>query len=165
MQYERTILEMHEKIKKLEEEVELLKAAVFPNEDESAPNPEEHNVLYQRMTDEMIEFCYTYGKRLADGENAQELADEIVQATGMNRNSSIMYLYAINGMLSGTIFKRAISAKAIQIYFNKISEEYGSTGLEKAISSVKLHIAYRRSCGQNVDSLERLCNANSRSNR
>lgn len=156
---------MYERIKQLEEEVELLKAAIFSDEDESAQISDENNVPYRRMTDEMIEFCYTYGKRLAEGKNSQELADEIVQATGMNRNSSIMYLYAINGMLSGTIFKRAISAKAIQIYFDKISEEYGSTGLEKAISSVKLHIAYRRSCGQNVDSLERLCDANSRTNR
>lgn len=115
-------------------------------------------VSYKKMTDEMIEICYKCGKKVVAGENIQELADDIAETTGMNRNSAIMYLYAVQGMLEGTIFKRAISAKAIKKYYELIFNEYGSAGLNKAIKATRLHIAYRRECGHTVDSIEDICN-------
>lgn len=111
----------------------------------------------QKMTDEMIKACYEYGKKLHDGGNVSELADRVVSETGMNRNSSIMYLYAVSEMLDGVVFKRAISTKAIKRYFDMILVEYGRTGLEKAIRATRYHVEYRRSCGHMVDSIEMLC--------
>ena len=105
----------------------------------------------------MIELCYKYGKRLANGENAQELAEQITDATGMNRNSAIMYLYAVQGMLDGVIYKRSINATAMKRYFDWIYNEYGSQGLRKAIHATRLHVEYRRSFGHMVDSIEDIC--------
>ena len=70
-----------------------------------------------------------------------------------------MYLYAVQGMLEGTIYKRAISAKAMKKYYDTIFDEYGSNGLRKAIQATRLHIAYRRDCGHTVDSIEEICDA------
>ena len=69
-----------------------------------------------------------------------------------------MYLYAVQGMLEGTIYKRAISAKAMKRYYDTIWNEYGSAGLKKAIRATRLHIDYRRDCGHMVDSIEEICN-------
>ena len=110
------------------------------------------------MTDEMIDICYKHGKKLMAGEGVQELANDISDSTGMNRNSAVMYLYAVQGMLEGTVYKRAISAKAMKRYYDTIWNEYGSAGLKKAIRATRLHIDYRRECGHMVDSIEEICN-------
>lgn len=161
MQYETIILEMLARIKKLEEDVSILKQeqstffAMHSVEEESGGDS---TVPHQKITDERIDICYSYAKRVYAGENIQEIADEVVNETGMNRNSVIMYLYAINGMLNGTIYKRAISAKAVRRYFDIIFREYGSEGLKKAIHSVELHINYRKECGHTIDSIEEIYN-------
>lgn len=167
MQYEIIILELLSRIKKLEEEVNELKQAIisptstnFPVEDSVSDEYGEsidNSVTYRKMTDEMIDICYKCGKKLVAGESVQELADDIADSTGMNRNSAVMYLYAVQGMLEGTIYKRAISAKAMRRYYDTIWNESGSEGLKKAIRATRLHIDYRRDCGHTVDSIEEIC--------
>lgn len=168
MQYETIILELLSRIKKLEDDVSELKqardtrstmsASVVQCEDNAEPASREATVAYKKMTDEMIDICYKCGKKVANGENAQELADDIAESTGMNRNSAVMYLYAVQGMLNGVIYKRSISATAMKKYFDTIWNEYGSKGLKKALQATRLHIDYRRSCGHMVDSIEEICN-------
>ena len=168
MQYETIILELLSRIKKLEDDVNELKrlqnarsaSQINPMRDENnAASPvRESSVAYKKMTDEMIDICYKCGKKVAEGENAQALADDIAETTGMNRNSAVMYLYAVQGMLNGTIYKRSISATAMKRYFDTIWNEYGSKGLKKAIQATRLHVEYRRSCGHMVDSIEEVCN-------
>ena len=163
MTYESVILEMLTRIKNLENEVATIKQQLNPvtvttsdgERETSAPNTTA--TQYTKMTDEMIDICYRCGKKVHQGENPQDLADDISVETGMNRNSAIMYLYAVSGMLSGTIYKRSISAKAMKIYFDKIFNETGSAGLKRAIRATRLHIDYRRDCGHMVDSIEQLC--------
>ena len=160
MQYETIILELLTRIKKLEEDVAELKAqrASHPVSSGEPDNQQEsETTTYRKMTDEMIEICYKCGKKAAAGENVQELADDISEITGMNRSSAIMYLYAVQGMLAGTIYKRAISATAMKKYYDTIFNEYGSAGLRKAIRATRLHIDYRRECGHTVDSIEEIC--------
>lgn len=169
MQYEAIILELLSRIKKLEYDVNELKQArsgIYSNtpcndeiveEQSSCQILNEDTAAYKKMTDEMIEVCYKCGKKVVDGESVQKLADDIADTTGMNRNSAIMYLYAVQGMLEGKIYKRAISAKAMKKYYDTIFNEYGSAGLKKAIYATRLHIAYRRECGHTVDSIEEIC--------
>lgn len=161
MQYETIILELLTRIKKLEEDIAELKAQrgslTLPSGDSDNQQESETTTTYRKMTDEMIDICYNCGKKAAAGDNVQELADDISETTGMNRSSAIMYLYAVQGMLAGTIYKRAISAKALKKYYDTIFNEYGSAGLSKAIRATRLHIDYRRECGHTVDSIEEIC--------
>ena len=167
MQYEAIILELMSRIKKLEEEVDSLKNFIVEDKNGSLDDMgimaskvevSEHNgSVYKKMTDEMIEMCYNFGKKVYAGENIQEIADNIVEATGMNRNSASMYLQVVCNMLEGTIYKRAINAKAIQKYFNNIWNDFGSVGFKKAIKATRLHMEYRKEFGHPVDSIEELC--------
>ncbi len=164
MQYETIILELLTRIKKLESDVEELKCIINSSArelpDEDVPITESASrTSYTKMTDDMIMICYQSGKKLNAGENPAELADMIVNDTGMNRNSAIIYLYAVSDMLNGTIFKRAISSKAIKKYFDVIFNEYGNAGLKKAIRATREHIRYRQECGHTVDSIVELCDA------
>lgn len=157
MQYETIILELLSRIKKLEEDVEELKQSRQNNVVDQENATSASSVSYTKMTDEMIEICYKCGKMAFQGENAQELADDVAEETGMNRNSAFMYIYVVSSLLSGEIYKRAISKKALEIYFKKIFQDYGSDGLRKAIKATRLHIDYRKSCGHTVDSIEEVC--------
>lgn len=168
MQYETIILELMTRIKKLEDDVADLKLQIntvtpvgtnnhiFLSGESEADNTSAPSG-YVKMTDEMIDICYKCGKKVVNGENIQDLADDIAETTGMNRNSAIMYLYAVQGMLEGTIYKRAISSKALKKYYDIIFNEYGSKGLKKALQATRLHINYRRECGHTVDSIEDIC--------
>ena len=160
MQFETIILELMSRIQKLEEEVTLLKQRLDEGAETKADDSimQEPNTAYKKMTDEMIELCYKYGKKVHQGENIQEIADDIVYETGMNRNSAIMYLQVVDSMLSGTIYKRAINSKALQKYYENIWNEYGTAGLKKATTATKYHIEYRRELGHPVDSIEEICN-------
>ena len=157
MQYETIILELLSRIKKLEEDVEELKQSRQNDVVEQENTTSVSSVSYTKMTAEMIEICYKCGKMVFQGENAQELADDVAEETGMNRNSAFMYIYVVSSLLSGEVFKRAISKKALEIYFKKIFNDYGSEGLKKAIKATRLHIDYRKSCGHTVDSIEEAC--------
>ena len=167
MQYEAIILELMSRIKKLEEEVKILKNIICAdaNTDQIKDvfkipineSNEYSGTSYKKMTDEMIEICYKFGKKVHSGDNMQDIADDVVDATGMNRNSAIMYLQVVCSMLDGVVYKRAINSKAIQKYFENIWNEYGSRGLQKAVKATRLHIEYRKECGHTVDSIEELC--------
>lgn len=160
MNYESVILELLQRIQRLELEVNELKQKSSQVADETTEKCMNSSNSYNRLDDEMIKLCYDYGKKLYSGGNSRQLADMIANETGMKKNSAIIYLYAVKSMLEGKEFKRAISAKAMQIYLDKISEEFGTTGLERALSSTDKHIEYRIGCGHNVDSLIKLAEKN-----
>lgn len=158
MQYEAIILELMSRIKELEADVEELKKFCDSGVVEYKKTSEAVSTPYTKMTDEMIDICYEYGKRFYEGDNLRELAENASTETGMNKNSAVMYISVVCSMLSGEGYKRTISKRALEKYLEKISEEYGSTGLKKAIESTRIHIEYRKSCGHNVDSVEEVCN-------
>lgn len=159
MQYETIILELLSRIKVLEDEVTAIKQTLNTTEAANS-NPEiqsdRASSTYQKMSDEMILACYECGKRLHNGENLASLVKSVMDETDMNRNSAIMYLYAVSAMLEGTIYKRAISTKATKMYFDQILNEYGKHGLKNALKSANLHINYRKEFGHTVDSIEEL---------
>ena len=165
MQYEAIILELMTRIKKLEDEVAQLKESIVRGQcreealrDGSEETPEgREKGSYQKMNDAKIMACYQGGKQLHEGANAAELADAIAKETGMNRNSAIMYLYAVDALMSGTVFKRAISRKALKEYYDLILGEYGTNGLRQALEATRLHIEYRKDCGLTADAMEELC--------
>ena len=160
MNYESIILELLQRIQRLELEVNELKQKSLQVSDETTEKCMNSSNSYNKLDDKMIKLCYDYGKKLCLGGNSRQLADEVANETGMKKNSAIIYLYAVKSMLEGKEFKRAISAKAMQVYFDKISEEFGTRGLERALNSADKHIEYRIRCGHNVDSLIKLAEKN-----
>ena len=161
MQYESVILDLLTRVMKLEEEVQQLSEKLnqleqLPSESESQSGRAGSSSTYQKLTDEQIRLCYQSGKKISEGENVADLADDIVAATGMNRNSAIIYLNAVNSMLNGKVYKRAINISATEQYFEWILNEYGVKGIQRALKATQLHINYRKECGHTVDSLEEL---------
>ncbi len=171
MQYESIILELMSRIKALEGDVANLKAAIHSlemklNSDEntdvsavSAPAAARNTIPYTKMTGEMMDICYSYGKKayLTPDANIGDFADAAAREARMNRSSALMYIYAVKNMLEGKVFKRTISAKALEKYFSAIYAEFGKAGLSNAIAAARAHIEYRQSCSLPADSIAALC--------
>lgn len=170
MQYESIILELMTRIKKLEDEVAQLKSTIEAQSDtanrtvltevEEEKGAAPASSGYTKMTDEMIELCYQYGKRAFETKNNApfDLADCVAKETGMNRNSAVMYISAVKSMLEGSVYKRAINARATRRYFTMIQKEFGKAGLARALKATNQHIAYRKGFNHPVDSIEAICN-------
>lgn len=169
MQYDSIILELMSRIKKLEEEIQELKVrldsvestsnAPVPSTLDSSTLASSATSTYTKTTDQMISLCYHYGKNayLNRSTNLGELADRVSAESGMNRNSAFMYICAVKALLEGTVFKRAINAKSIRQYLNSIYQEFGRDGLQKALSSLRLHIEYRIANNIPSESIDEIC--------
>lgn len=111
-----------------------------------------------RLTPEMFDACYRAACRLVQDDTASFTAEiDGLESSGINRNSAIMYVYAVKDLLNGQIYKRAINLSATEQFFKAILSDFGPEGLKKALQSTRAHIAYRRELGHSVDSLEQLC--------
>ncbi len=159
MANESLILEMFERIKILESDVKELKERILSFETKNYQEDDNSTKIYVKTTPEMIDECYELGKIAFTNPQADlnELADKVVQKTGMNKNSAYMYIYVVKCMLSGEVFKRAVNSNAIKRYFERIYKEYGKFRLADAVKATRMHIDYRRTFGHQVDSLERIC--------
>ena len=172
MQYETIILELLSRIKVLEEEVAAIKKQIHNNDlnkeslktaadipKESPPTALQRGGRNTRMTDAMVEGCYRLGKEAVNcpAANLWGYADQMARETGMNANSAFIYIYVVRCMLTGQVFKRAISAAALRKYLETIWSEFGPEGLARALQAVRQHMEYRRELGQMVGSISDIC--------
>ena len=140
MQYETIILELMSRVQKLEEEVEELKGIIKSTNIQADAQPK-RNV---KVTPEMTKLCYEKAKQAYNNEylDTNELAKEVADQTGMNFNTAKMNIYSITQMLKGEEFNRLLSADSLDLCLSLIYDEYGFTGLQKALKATGLHIEY-----------------------
>lgn len=171
MQYETIILELMARIKVLETDVSNLKETVrnlenqrtvenivFPEAD-AIEVDSQNSAGRTSTTKEMMDTCYTYGKMAYHNPDANigDYANQVARESGMNRNSAFMYIYAVKSMLSGIVFKRAISNKAIERYLNTIYNDCGKEGLRTALKSINAYAEYRKEYDLPIESILAMC--------
>lgn len=167
MNLEGIVLELLERIQKLEKAKEELETRISGLEnqrtanrvsDEEISESEEENAPRRKMTAQMIEACYQCAVELANGRLQNE--DLAVQKTAaqneINPSSAKMYVYVVECMLRGETYKRTISSTATRQYLRNIERDYGAAGLQRALQALDGHIRYRHQCGQIVISLEKI---------
>lgn len=141
MQYETIILELMSRVQKLEEEVERLKNSVAENNSQQMETVPKRNV---KVTEEMTRLCYE--KAIIAYRNhyihTDDLADEVCKQTGMNFNTAKMNIYSITQMLRGEEYNRLLSAGSLDLCLKWIYEDFGSKGLQNALTATSLHIEY-----------------------
>lgn len=177
MQYETILLELMSRIKTLESDVADMKITIQSLESalQTAKNPASDGetgsdaaastsstrsaVAYTKMTEQMMDVCYAYGKKAyrTPQANMGAYADLAAEETGMNRNSAFMYICGVKNLLEGKAVKRAISAKALRKYLTAIDAEFGAPGLANALQATRASIAYRESCHLPSESMIALC--------
>ena len=111
--------------------------------------------------DKMHTACYLAAKSLFEGNKCDftNEAEKVHRQTSMKVGTAKLSIMCAYALLTGELFKSAISAKAADIYLTKIQQDFGDFQLKKAILALRNHIQYRRSKQHNVDRLEQLCNS------
>lgn len=151
------IIELQQRIVALEQRVAQLEATIGRTNSDNVSSAPRRS--YSKVNGSMLDACYSAAKEYGTGEQAsiRRLADKVQSKTGMNRNNAFMTILVAYALLNGEVYKRTVSGKATEFFFDKILQEQGKSGLARAVGAVRAHINYRRALHHNVDKLERLC--------
>lgn len=66
----------------------------------------------------------------------------------LNPTSASDYMYDFKCMMNGQVFHRAMSADAVDYFFNQIATEFGLDALKNAVKATELHIIYYEGLGR-----------------
>ncbi len=70
------------------------------------------------------------------------------EAHQLNIASARDYMYDFKCMMDGQVFHRAMSADAVDYFFNQIAAEFGLDALKNAVKATELHIIYYEGLGR-----------------
>lgn len=88
--------------------------------------------------------CYDYGKEIFLGHMSKKDATDILVNTGMSKKSAVYYLQCVVSMLSGERYTATVKELASSYFLKQIYNDYGATGLQKALSSMRAHLDYQK---------------------
>lgn len=97
-----------------------------------------------KITLQNIYDCYSYGKRVAEGEIEIGTAAMNISRTGMNKGSAQIYLRCVCSMIQGKKFTGTVKEIAVSRFLTNIMSDYGFDGLRKALESLRLHLEYQK---------------------
>jgi 5-methylcytosine-specific restriction protein A len=96
-----------------------------------------------RITMRQIEASYNVASQVFEHKLAMEAgANSLQNIYGLNVNSARDFINDYRLMLQGKVFRRAMSAPAIDYFLTKIAADCGLSALGEAIKSVHKHIKY-----------------------
>ena len=102
-----------------------------------------------KITRDMVEQAYNYGKKVYSGEIGWNQAkDEINSSSGMETGSAQAYITVLLAMMNGEEYRRTINTYATEYYLENIKKDYGLEALKKAVTAVDLHTKYYKTLGK-----------------
>jgi len=81
-------------------------------------------------------------------------AESLNMSHGIKETSGRMTLSSVAHLLSGEVYKRALTIQIVEYLLSRVNEESGVSGLRKALVGLSAHIDYRNSGGVNVPGLQ-----------
>lgn len=110
---------------------------------EHLDDQEAGNRSYTAIAKEMIDELWISFQRYMDGsDELGNLKVMVAQNTGMNENSTFIYLYFLANLMEGQPNSRVIKYKDFEYLMEKIRNEMDSPYYEKALESVRKSIPY-----------------------
>ena len=99
-------------------------------------------------------FSETHGTASFD---AQRLADEVAEATGMSRGSAFIYLVILDNLVAGKPNTRNMKMKDLEYYMGRIREELGEPSFGNARESLRQSVEYwdKPQFGKFADNVQR----------
>ncbi|QJE01588.1 hypothetical protein HH212_17410 [Massilia forsythiae] len=108
-----------------------------------------------KLSQEILEEIFEVTRQVDRGDiTLTKGRDDLVRAYGLNSNSANMTIRSLRHMLNGERYRRALTLDATDYFLDRIREEYGSNGLQKALAGLSAHIFYRHSTGVAVPGLQ-----------
>lgn len=80
--------------------------------------------------------------------------DDLVKAYGFKPSSANSTIRSVRHMLNGERYRRRVTTQITEYVMGRISEEYGPSGLRKALTGLSAHIDYLHSLNVNAPGLQ-----------
>lgn len=87
--------------------------------------------------------AYRIARQVHDDELSVTDGIKSLTRAGVNPNSAGGFIYIFRSMLSGSVYKRAMSTGATEYFLQQIRQDYGAEAQRKAVSALRQHIAYK----------------------
>jgi hypothetical protein len=81
-------------------------------------------------------------------------AESLHKSHGIKESSGRMTLNSVSRLVSGEVYKRALTIQIVEYVLSKVSEERGQRGLRIALAGLSAHIDYRNSGNVSVPGLQ-----------
>lgn len=81
-------------------------------------------------------------------------AESLSKYHGIKESSGRMTLSSVRHLLSGQVYKRALTIQIVEYVLSRVNEENGAAGLRKALTGRSAHIDYRNAGAVNVPGLQ-----------
>ena len=92
------------------------------------------------ITQKMITRTYDFARLVVDeGMLESEAAGSVANETGMNLNSSKMYMHCAIALLNGGQYGWTVNGRAMEYFFEKILSDYGPDKLKMALNVFDSH--------------------------
>lgn len=99
--------------------------------------------MSETIEDAQIQAVYELGKQVSEGELGLSDAAEILsQRHGMKQGSAFSYLGTLRCILAGREYQRTVNLAATRYFLKRIHEDFGTAGLQRAVSACKQHLRY-----------------------
>ena len=109
-----------------------------------------------KITIEMIQMCYSYGKLYYLNEiRLKKAKQEIHNKTKMNMNSCHDYVTNFKKMLQGKRFTRYMSEMGYKYYLNQIRIDFSHKDFMNALNSFHKHIEYKEKTSHCIAHMDR----------
>jgi len=95
-----------------------------------------------KITKKIIQETYEIAKQVFQEKISLKEGIKILEKIGMNKNTASDYIYNYLNLIQGKTFTRTTNADATEYYLEKIHQENGKKGLEKALLALSQHFDY-----------------------
>lgn len=95
------------------------------------------------ITEENSIECYELGKKVWQNKTTRTKAADEMEEKGMSRTSAFFMISAAEEMLTGKTYKRALSQMTTRVFLKQIFQDFGKSGLQKALKALDGHIKYK----------------------
>ncbi|GAB3307995.1 HNH endonuclease [Hymenobacter tenuis] len=96
-----------------------------------------------KITSQQVHQAYTIARQVYEAEISKDHGLwKLTSEEGLNLATAAFFIDDLRHLLTGTVFKRTLSSPAMDYFLAKISQDYGPSGLETALSALKQHITY-----------------------
>lgn len=109
------------------------------------------------LGNDVLEAIFRVCQQVDRGEiSLRQGTDDLVDSYGLNRNSAIGTIRSVRHMLHGERYRRTLTIQVTNYVLTNINEQYGSSGLRRALEGLAGHIHYLASLGTNAPGLQKV---------
>jgi len=99
--------------------------------------------MTEKVSESQIHAVYELGKQVANNELGLSAAAEILaEEYRMKQSTAVSYVNTLRCILDGREYQRTVNLAATRYFLERIRDDFGQSGLQRAVSACNQHLRY-----------------------